>query len=301
MNYKYKILFQNLLSKTPGGNYLNYLLQKHVTKSLPASDDKFLKKVNEAFLHYKNFTEFNTLTSNDNNYYEFGAGQDFIIPLTISLLGFKCTCIDLNAIAIKELLVDSMKRFEKLEDQLPFKIDKQNIPVVERRNIFRVLEENYSLRYVAPKDARKTGFWDNSFDFMSSTAVFEHVPKGDILLILQESERILKKGGVFSMIIDYQDHYSYFDKNLSVYNYLKYDTDEWKKFSNNLQYQNRLRHSDYLDLIRQTGFVVVKDAPSLPTDEELEVLRSIRLAPEFRHYALTDLGITGSEIVLVKT
>ena len=76
--------------------------------------------------------------------------------------------------------------------------------------------DSYKLNYIAPKDTRETGFNENYFDFISSTVTLEHIPKKNILLILKECYRILNRGGILSMIIDYQDHWSYFDKKINL-------------------------------------------------------------------------------------
>jgi len=135
---------------------------------------------------------------------------------------------------------------------------------------------------------------------MSSTNTLEHIPKKDILLILKESYRILNKGGILSVIIDYEDHWSFRDKNISVYNFLKYSSSEWKRYNPSLHYQNRMRHSDYLSLISQTDFKIVKNLPRYPNEIDKKTLKTLDIAEEYKKYDLDDLSIKGSEIVLMK-
>ena len=298
MNFKYKCLLQRFFSNIPKGETLNYYFQKNVAKSLPPNNDKFLEKVNTGFNHYKNYKDYNKLTQKNNRYYEFGAGWTLTIPLTMSFLGFKVFCVDIRKLIIPSLINDSLNKFQLNKNELPFKLETEI--VISNKNVLNNLIDNYKLNYIAPKDARETGFDDNHFDFISSSVTLEHIPKNDILLILKECYRILNKGGILSMTIDYQDHWSYFDKNISIYNYLKYSSREWKKYNPSLHYQNRLRHSDYLSLISQTGFKIVKEVQRQQNKIDKETLSKIEIAEEFKSYDFDDLAIRGSEIVLIK-
>lgn len=299
MNFKYKCLLQRFFSFVPKGELLNYFFQKHITKSLPPSDKAFLEKVNKAVNHYNNYKEYNQLITKNNKYYEFGAGQTLTVPLTMAFLNFEVFCVDITKLIFPELINDSLNKFHLNKDELPFNLE-TDILVNNNNNIFDFLTDKYKLNYIAPKDARETGFNENNFDFISSSVTLEHIPKKDILLILKECHRILKKGGILSVTIDYKDHWSYFDKNISIYNYLKYSSKEWKKYNPSLHYQNRLRHSDYLDLISKTEFKIVKEAPKLPSDMDKIALEKLEISKEFKNYDFDDLAIRGSEIVLIK-
>lgn len=300
MNFKYKCFLQNIFSLFPNSETLNYFFIKYVTKSLPPNNEYFLNKVDVAFQHYQNFLNYNQLQSNGKKYYEFGAGWNLLIPLTISLLDFEVLCVDIRKLAKKELIRDSLNKFMHNEDRLPFELIKLNNIDINRSDILMHLNDKLKFCYYAPADARALPIADNSIDLVSSTATLEHIPEDDILSILRECYRILQIGGVVSLKIDYQDHWSYFDRNISVYNFLKYSSIEWNKFNPSIHYQNRLRHSDYMNLISQTGFKVVCETVVTPNDNDRKAITSIKLADEFSHYQLDDLLIRGSDIVLIK-
>lgn len=300
MNYKAKNLLQSLFSYIPRGEYANYLFQRYVTKRLPPSNVKFLKKVNDGVQHYRNFKSHNKLTSPSGKYYEFGAGWTLTIPLTMSFLGFDVYCIDIRRLIIKDLIIGSLKKFDANKKNLPPELDRIEIGEIDHNDLLGSLQSKYGLKYFAPLDARATGFPDETFDFMSSTVTMEHIPKDDILKILIECYRILKSGGILSMTIDYQDHWSYFDKSISIYNFLKYSSSEWSKYNPPLHFQNRLRHSDYKTLISRSGFTVVSEAPRMPTQENLAALTALKINKEFANYEIEDLAIRGVEIVLTK-
>lgn len=296
MNFKLKCIVQHFFSAVPNGEKLNYLFQKNITKTLPVADAKFLYKSNVAFKHHENFEGFNKLDAPNKNYYEFGAGWDLIIPLAICQLGYKADVVDIRKLLVYDLVNDANNRFNTLGEKLPFK----NSDKTEVVNNLEDLKEHFELQYHAPQDARSTNFPDNHFGFSSSTSTMEHIPPDDILKILNETYRIMQKGAVLSMSIDYIDHWSYFDSNLSLYNFLQYSESEWKKFNPDLNYQNRLRNSDYMKIIAQTQFEVVINNPRRPNEDQRKALENMKLADMYKDYSYDDLEITGSEIVLRK-
>jgi SAM-dependent methyltransferase len=300
MDFRYKSLLQSFFSIMPKGESINYMFQKHITRSLPPNKDKFIGKVNDAFNHYENFTKHNELKILTNKYYEFGAGWTLTIPLAMSFLGFEVFCIDIRKLIVPELIIDTLEKFAQNKDKLPFKLDKFKNEGIRNANILEYLRKSYSINYHAPMDARRTSYKNNSFDFISSTATLQHIPPNEISLILKECYRILNKGGIFSITMDYQDNWSYFDKSISIYNFLKYSSKQWKKYNPSLHFQNRMRHSDYMKLISHTDFEVVKEVPRLPSDMDKKVLKNLKIANEFENYDFDDLAIRGTELVLIK-
>jgi len=300
MNFKYKCYLQKVLSKIHNGDRLNYLFQKFVTRNLPVSDSQFLAKIDIVMKHYHNFLEYNELKTDTGKYYEFGAGWDLIIPLSMSMLGLEVNCIDIRKLVKPELIINTITRLKSRKNHIPFKYKEIKSDTLIKRKILTHLKDDFHLSYHAPIDARNTNFDNDTFDFISSTSTLEHIPKEDIPLILNECFRILKNGGIFSMIIDYQDHWSYFDYNISVYNFLQFSSKQWARYNPSLNYQNRLRHPDYLHLIENTDFKIVTDIPIQPSAEDFEILKKLKINEEYKDYDLNYLGIRGSEIVLVK-
>jgi SAM-dependent methyltransferase len=141
------------------------------------------------------------------------------------------------------------------------------------------------------------GLASGEFDGVISTNTFEHISPDEIPKVLSECHRVLKPRGVLSLRIDYVDHYSYFDRRVSPYNFLHYSDAAWKIFNPPDHYQNRLRHSDYVGMLEKAGFVVVEQATTPITSTELAWLRSVPLHKRFRGYAEDDLAVLGSFIV----
>lgn len=154
--------------------------------------------------------------------------------------------------------------------------------------------------YRTPCNARTTGLDLGSIDCITSTNTLEHIPPQDIHAILRECYRLLRDDGFMSFRIDYQDHYSYFDSSISVYNFLQYSNKAWRFFSPALQYQNRLRHKDYLELFQSVGFEIIEERRKDGTAVDLEIIKQLRLDKRFREYSLQELAIRNSLIILRK-
>ena len=108
----------------------------------------------------------------------------------------------------------------------------------------------------------------------------------------RKDRRLRRTGRAFSCRIDLQDHYAYFDRSLSRYNFLRFSDGTWRLVNSPLHFQNRLRSPDYLRLVREAGLELVVERPSGPSDEGREELRSRPLAKRFRGYSEDELGVT---------
>jgi predicted SAM-dependent methyltransferase len=168
---------------------------------------------------------------------------------------------------------------------------------VSARNLKNDLEQKFRIHYQVPMDAQKTDIKASSIDFFYSNNTLEHIPQNIIVPILKECSRILNPEGIFSIRIDYGDHWSYFDKSISKYNYLKFSSKEWNKYNPPLQYQNRLRHSDYLKFFHESGFEIIQENVFRPDQIEIDKLNTLSLAQEFQKYAFDDLTITGCWLI----
>ena len=169
--------------------------------------------------HINNFNTVNQVSSDTKNYYEFGAGWDLINPIFMGLNNFNVFTIDIRKLIFPELILHAIESFNLYGNQLPFELGKKLPPPPppprSKNSILEYLKENCNVSYSAPHDARDTKIETESIDFISSTATFEHISLTDLRQILKECYRILKKGGIISIKIDYRDHWAFFDKTLT--------------------------------------------------------------------------------------
>ena len=299
MNFKYKCFLQVLFSRLYKGEVLNYFFQRYITKSLPISELFFKQRVFYSYNLFLKFQKYNLLSENTKRYYEFGAGWDLLTPLSMSALGFNVSCIDIRRLVFKDLIIDSLHRLDNFTDSDSIR-ELFQVFGYRSGDVLEFLEQSKDFHYYAPKDARDTGFERDYFDFVSSTEVFEHVPEKDLYNILSETYNILKPGGIFILKIDYRDHWAFFDRKITIYNYLKYSDKHWEKYNPSLHYQNRLRHVDHMNIIKKTPFDIVDVELNLPNKDEIDSLRLLNISDRFKKYSIDDLGIKSSIIVLRK-
>ena len=278
MRWVAKAVLQRGLGLVPQGERLNYLFQRHVARSLPAGESVFRRKFARAEQHVAAYEEHGPGTPlGEAVFDEFGVGWDLAIPLSFAALGVgRQVLVDIRPSARVELVNDSLSRLERDPIQS-----------------LAELEERFGIEYLAPCDAGATGLPAESVDFVSSTDVCEHVPEDDLAAIFRECFRLLRPGGAFSCRIDLQDHYSYFDRSLSRYNFLRFSEGAWRLVNSPLHFQNRLRAPDYLRLVRDAGFELAVERPSGPDERGLAELGSLPLAERFRNgYTPQELGVT---------
>lgn len=304
MNWKYKALLQQAFSLMPFGEEFNYWCQRKLTKSLPAKLPDFIKKVGEAKKHLAAFNKYEQYQDvKDAVFYEFGAGQDLIIPLIFFSFGIsKQILTDIRNLVRIELINHAINQFKKINPELMMKrMPHQRLGGKTKKECLAQLKEYYGIEYLAPCDGRNTGLEAGSVNFITSTNTLEHIPARNIQAILKECYRLLKPGGLLSFIIDYRDHYSFFDKKISVYNFLRYPDFVWKFFNPSLHYQNRLRHKDYLKLIKDVGFEILEENIDNTTESDVEKIKDTPLARYFKEkYKINELIPQCAHLILKK-
>ena len=87
---------------------------------------------------------------------------------------------------------------------------------------------------------------------------------------------------------------------VSGYNFLQYSDRIWAVFNPSLHHQNRLRHRDYLEILRDSGFDVIEDQHKDGSDVDLQVLGHLALANRFKSYTVAELAVHNSLIVARK-
>lgn len=288
MKWVIKAFLQKLFSMLPNGESLNYFCQKHITRSLPINESQFLSMVDRAFEHFRQFAFHRASCQIDDiKLFEFGAGWELVSPLTYAAMGVRNqTIIDVALHLRFELMKTTLNYLKKnrsiIEQKYTCRLSEAFFKQVDAAPINMSLLQSIGINYQAPMDARNTGLDGDSYDLVSNTNTLEHIPPGDVLKILRECYRILKPGGILSCVIDLQDHFSYFDSSISIYNFLKFSGVVWQLFFNSsLQYQNRLRANDYLELFEQTGFKILTAEKYKPENHELNALRSLKSNKRF--------------------
>jgi len=234
---------------------------------------------------------------------EVGSGWRPIIPLLFVLAGAaRVVMVDTQRLmdaATFAGTVENLKRHARLladrlgEDERTVREFLTSPPVDLAESLRR-----FRMEYHAPCDLIASGLPEGQFDIVASRAVLEHVPPEVLRPLLGRMFRLLRPGGVTCHAVDNSDHWSHGDRRLSRVNFLRFSDRSFGflNWFNPLDYQNRLRHPEYAELLRHAGFVVVLER-STPEPQALEDLKSLPVAAGFRRFAPDDLARLDSYFV----
>jgi hypothetical protein len=245
-------------------------------------------------------------------FFEVGTGRVPLLPIAFWLCGAeKIITVDLNPYVRNELIEDLLffvkTEKEKIKNVFNdlLNIDRFNLlfdycknKKVKKDDILELCR----IEYIAPGDASKVNLEKNSINYHVSHTVYEHIPLSIIKNILEEGNRIIADNGLFINSIDYGDHFSYMDKNISIINFLQYDDKTWDKYAGNrYMYMNRARHDEFIELFKMAGhdFLEIE----LYKDEEAEeILKegNFALDEKFKNKSKEILSITGSMFITKK-
>lgn len=303
MRWILKALTKKLMSGMPFGAQLDYFFKLKVAKTVPFNDTEFYHRVSIAARHWDAFKRYcpqNNLSKNQ--FFEFGAGWDLIIPLTYYVLGVHSqTVVDIRKNVRWELVNDAIDKFIRYREEVSRILDKEVDLNPSVLGSSKDLFYQFGINYLAPYHARNKLLPSNSFDFISNTATLEHIPESDLYGMLKECHRLLKPEGIMSCRIDLKDHYSYFDSQISHYNFLKFSERTWCLLNSSLHFQNRLRSRNYEEIATKVGFEILDKEEVLPDSNDIKILEKIKICRTFKgKYNLQELGIKDLHLNLRK-
>jgi hypothetical protein len=300
-NWLIKSAIHRVISWLPRRQFWNGLLQTYVTKSTEITPRAFEEKVAECNRHFAAFRLLNP-DQEEFTVMELGTGWVPIITVGLYLCGAReIWTIDIDPLLKKERLQAILElysryaangqlrgvlpafrpdRVERLTALMAQAADEPPAALLERLNI-----------HVLVMDAQKTPVPAASVDFFESSGVLEYIPRVVLHGILGEFRRVALPGAVMSHRLNLVDQFSYFDRSITPFNFLKYTDSEWRWFNSPLIWQSRLRISDYRALFHETGWKLVQEESVSGSPGELA---KVTLAPEFGHYRQADLLVLHS-------
>ena len=290
MHWRIKGLVQKALSGVPGGIAINDALQRTIG-GLRNVDEHIADKVTQDWVVLAAHMRELGVRLAGQRYMEIGTGWYPTLPACFQLAGAETVVsFDLSRHLNSRR---TEQTWRALEPHLPKIAAAAGRPLEDVRR-------DYAARpmfdYRAPADATATGLPDNSIDIVFSNSVLEHVPHDVIRSMMREACRVLRPGGLSIHSVNCADHYAYFDKRITFINYLAFADREWQLWNNELQYQNRLRPIDFLDLSEQSGLQTVL-AKHTPKPSLMAQLPRLTIAPQFRTYTPEQLCCTSVDFV----
>ncbi len=296
-----KSALQRAISWLPNPHFWNGILQASFTKSTSLSRSTFEGKVAECHRHLQAFWSFQSLKS-DFAAYELGPGWFPIIPIGLYLCGAR----EIWTVDIADLLRPSAVRkvagyySECAEDGLLAKIlpafRPERIKTLENLMPFTWSEPSATLLarlnfHVVVGPAQAAPIPSGAVDLLLSSGVLEYIPPTVLREVLVEARRTAAPGAIMSHRLNLADAFSYFDRSITPFNFLRYTARQWRWLDSPLTSQNRLRLSDYRALFRETGFEILREESVMGSADDLA---RIKLAPEFQHYKHEDLLVLHS-------
>jgi ubiquinone/menaquinone biosynthesis C-methylase UbiE len=236
-----------------------------------------------------------------------GSGWSPLIPALFTIAGAgRVYLTDLNRLMTKQSLDKGMRSLranrETVERRLkiePARLDAILESVEQAPNLESGLKL-LRLDYMAPCDCQKLPFATGELDLVMSRAVLEHVPPPVIQNIFIEAERLLKPGSHTMHIVDNSDHWQHKDPSLSRLYFLRFSPGVFRwTHLNSLDYQNRLRHSQYVAMLKNAKLEVVEEKGIIDS-KALADLADIPLAEEFKKFPPEDLAAIESHLVARK-
>jgi hypothetical protein len=239
--WKAKAFLFWLLSALKASWILPYL-SKYITR-------RSLLTINKEILYDIDFHRKNIQSKSRLRILEIGAGKSILQNIMLSRGGLYQLVVDRDVLIDYDLVNCSIEKKTKLNNF--------DFPKVYSRD---ELLSRYNIDYRAPYSIANLEKLSIKFDCFISTNTFEHIPFVQIVDYMDIMKTVLKRDAYLSIIIDYSDHYSHTDKNISKINFLKFSNKTFERFFNTeAHYQNRLRHVDYKNIFTNSGFEVIFD------------------------------------------
>ena len=292
-----KTALQRAISWLPQSHKWNALFQRYVTKGLHVSLASFENKLDDCRTHLENYRKFSANPKDSFKVLELGTGWWPIPPVGLYLCGAE----EIWSYDIVPLLRQDTFR-QILQLFLAYHEDgrlARLLPGVRPERAARLSQlvsrsatdspqailESMNIHALI-RDARHTELPAASIDLVYSNCCFEHIPLAIQAGLHAEFKRVAAKDSVISHFVGIGDQYARFDPSISMFNYLKFTSKQWRYLDNPIIPQTRLRACDYRQAIERAGCTIVlqRNIPGAKED-----LAKITLAPEFRHYSEEDL------------
>ena len=295
-HWLFKSALQQAISRLPYRQRINHVFQRFVTKSLELGTGMFERSLEHCRTHlqhlYDQCPEVGEFTV-----VELGTGWIPTMPVGMYLCGASTVwTMDIDPMLHRRQLRRMMQLLCEYADRDELR---KHLPRLrperwaELRRLAPQLEEESPAEFlgrfnirVMVRDAQQSGLAGGSVNLFYSTGVLEYIPRPVLQGILKEFRRLCASCAVMSHWISTIDQFSYFDRSITPFNYLRYTSKQWSYFNPPLIWQNRLRICDYRQLFVEAGFQIWKEKSEKGSPADLG---SIQLAPEFSRYSQEDL------------
>jgi hypothetical protein len=296
-----KAVIQKFISFFPFKHHVNYLFQKYVTKGIILTDQLFEDKLTHFKEHLEQIKESDL---GQHRILEIGTGWYPVIPVGFYLAGYNdIATFDIASLATSKQIKQTCEKYisfykrGKLNQFAPSLLPERFAKLEQILQKDDVSFNDFSMRYYVGNDI-SIAQSEMLYTFICSNNTFEHIHKEVLESLLMSLNKMLEKDGVMSHNIDMSDHFSHMDKTITPYHFLKFSQIEWNKIDNSIQPQNRLRKSEYINLIEKAGFKVVKQTDF--KHEDISILSNKEFVKHYSSFDVSDLAIIHTYLVTKK-
>ncbi len=297
MDWRIKGCIQGVLAHVPFGTSINDALQKVSGGRVDEGAHIDIKFRNDWLVLMDMLADLDADVKGK-ELMEVGTGWLPVLPLCFALAGaHRVHTFDLNRHLRHSAVPGALKQLEqhlpavaKACRQTESEVRQRYARLAQAASGAEILERA-GIVYHAPADATVTGLPDASISLVFSNSVLEHVPTDVLRPMMREARRIMTTDGLVLHSVNCGDHYAYFDRSITPIHYLRFDERAWRRWNNDILFQNRLRPSDFLVSAENEGLVVVRRIQTVRADL-LSALPNTPIAPEFRRYSDEELCTT---------
>ena len=229
---------------------------------------------------------------------ELGTGWQPVIPILFYLAGCrKIMLTDLEYLTDETLVRMAARFVASRSAQIAAEVGLTEGEIQQRLDILGIgaledILEQFNMEYRVPFESRSLA--SSSIDIIISRTVLEHIRPRTLVDILRDFRRILRPKGYMCHVIDMSDHFEHRDKLISRVNFLKFGEPVWALTGLNPQnYQNRLRHFEFMEMFQSAGFEIIDDIAE-PDAGALESLKEIKICKRYSRVPHEQLAILTS-------
>jgi SAM-dependent methyltransferase len=236
---------------------------------------------------------------------EIGSGWEPLIPLLFSLCrADRVYLTDSTSLLDRDTLCGAIRSLAANQERI---LETLHLAPLDFGSTFKSepssaadFLDQHRFTYLAPCDCRHLAFPGSTLDIVTSRAVFEHIPPSIIEEILRESYRLLKPGGLTCHFIDNSDHWEHGDKRITRVNFLRFGDRAFRwTHLNSLNYQNRLRHIEYVEMLQKCGFEIIREERTIDA-RSLAAIAKFPLASRFQRFDAEELATVDSRLLARK-
>jgi SAM-dependent methyltransferase len=297
MDWRIKGVIQGTLARAPAGMWLNDRLQALAGGRRDIGQHVDAKVTLDWLVHARHLDQLGWALPG-RRLLEVGTGWLPVMPLCFAVAGFgRSITVDLHRHLQLPLVRPVLLRLERHLPAMALACG-QPLGTLQTRwhgltqaGSGLALLEAAGIEYHAPANATRTGLAAGSVDLVFSNSVLEHVPEPVLHALMQETRRVLSPEGLALHNVNCGDHYAYFDRAITPIHYLRYTEAQWRRWNNDILFQNRLRAVDFLAAAQAAGLETVLDTHR-GRPELMARMHELPIAAQFRHYPASELCCT---------